>query len=41
MAVRKVSARVEIDGEREYKAALSDLNNGNRVLASEMRKLQA
>lgn len=41
MAVRKVRARVEIDGEREYKAALSDLNNGNRVLASEMRKLQA
>ena len=41
MAVRKVSARVEISGEREYKAALSDLNNGNRVLASEMRKLQA
>ena len=41
MAVRKVGARVEIDGEREYKAALSDLNNGNRVLASEMRKLQA
>lgn len=41
MAVRKVSARVEIDGEREYKAALRDLNNGNRVLASEMRKLQA
>lgn len=41
MAVRKVGARVEIDGEREYKAALSELNNGNRVLASEMRKLQA
>lgn len=41
MAVRKVSARVEIDGEREYKAALGELNNGNRVLASEMRKLQA
>lgn len=40
MAVRKISARVEIDGEREYKAALNELNNGNRVLASEMRKLQ-
>lgn len=40
MAVRKVSTRVEIDGEREYKAALNELNNGNRVLASEMRKLQ-
>ncbi len=41
MATRKVGARVEIDGEKEYKAALADLNNGNRVLASEMRKLQA
>ena len=41
MAVRKVGARVEIDGEREYKQALSELNSGNRVLASEMRKLQA
>lgn len=41
MATRNVRARVAIDGEREYKAALSELNNGNRVLASEMRKLQA
>lgn len=41
MAVRKVGARVELDGEREYKAALSELNSGNRVLASEMKKLKA
>ena len=41
MATRTVKARVEIDGEKEYKAALAELNNGNRVLASEMRKLQA
>lgn len=41
MAVRNVKARVEIDGEKEYKQALSDLNKGNQVLASEMRKLQA
>lgn len=41
MATRTVKARVEIDGEKEYKAALSEMNNGNRVLASEMRKLQA
>ena len=41
MAVRKLHAQVGIDGEKEYKAALSELNNGNRVLASEMRKLQA
>ena len=41
MAVRNVKARVEIDGEKQYKAALSELNKGNQVLASEMRKLQA
>lgn len=41
MATRTVKARVEIDGEKQYKAALSDLNKGNQVLASEMRKLQA
>lgn len=41
MAVRNVKARVEIEGEKQYKQALSDLNKGNQVLASEMRKLQA
>lgn len=41
MATRTVKARVEIDGEKEYKNALSELNKGNQVLASEMRKLQA
>lgn len=41
MATRTVKARVELDGEKEYKQALSELNQGNKVLASEMRKLQA
>ena len=41
MATRTVKARVELDGEKEYKSALSELNKGNQVLASEMRKLQA
>lgn len=41
MATRKVGARVEIDGEKEYKQALQELNTGNRTLASEMKKLQA
>lgn len=41
MATRTLKARVELDGEKEYKQALSELNQGNRVLASEMRKLQA
>ena len=38
---RRVGARVELDGEKEYKQALRDLNTGNKTLASEMRKLQA
>ena len=41
MATRTVKARVELDGEKEYKQALSELNSGNKTLASEMRKLQA
>ena len=38
---RTVGARVELDGEREYKQALQELNTGNRTLATEMKKLQA
>lgn len=41
MALRTAGMKVVIDGEKEYKQALTDLNNGNRVLASEMKKLQA
>lgn len=41
MATRTVKARVELDGERQYKQALSELQRGNAVLGSEMRKLQA
>lgn len=38
---RNVGAKVVLDGEKEYKQALTELNAGNRTLASEMRKLQA
>lgn len=38
---RRIGARVELDGEKEYKQALSELNTGSRTLATEMRKLQA
>lgn len=41
MATRTVKAKVELDGEKQYKQAISELNTGNRTLASEMRKLQA
>ena len=40
-ATRSVKAKVELDGEAEYKAALQELNTGNRTLATEMKKLQA
>ena len=40
MAVRTLGAMVKLDGEKEYKAALSNLNAANRVLSTEMRKLQ-
>ena len=38
---RNVGAKVVLDGEKEYKQALNELNAGNKTLASEMRKLQA
>ena len=38
---RNVGAKVVLDGEEEYKQALSELSAGNKTLASEMRKLQA
>ena len=39
--MRKVGARVVLDGEAEYKRAVAELQKGNAVLGSEMRKLQA
>ena len=41
MSTRDVRARVALDGEKEFKAALSDISKGNQVLNSEMKKLQA
>ena len=38
---RSVKAKVELDGEQEYKRALSELNAGNSALRSEMTKLKA
>lgn len=38
---RNVGAKVVLDGEKEYKQAIQELNTGNRTLASEMKKLQA
>ena len=41
MATRTAKLRIELDGEKQYKQALSELNQGNKVLASEMKKLSA
>ena len=41
MAERQVNLRVAVAGEKEYKAAISEMNMSNKVLASEMKKLQA
>ena len=38
---RKLGARVEIDGEKEYKEAIKELNTGSATLRAEMQKLQA
>ena len=41
MATRTLKAKIALEGEQQYKSALSELNKGNQVLASEMRKLTA
>lgn len=41
MATRSVKALVELSGEAKYKEALKSLSTDNKVLSSEMRKLQA
>lgn len=40
-SVRTLGARVQLDGEAEYKKALNELNAGNKTLATEMQKLKA
>lgn len=36
---RKVGLKIEIDGEKEYKQAIAELNRDNKVLASELQKV--
>ena len=38
---RRLGARVELAGDKEFKQAISQLNQESKVLASEMKKLQA
>lgn len=39
MATRTAELKVVLDGEKEYKQAISEINKRNRVLASELRKV--
>lgn len=41
MATRNISTKIQLDGEKEYKRALSEINSGMRVLKSEMEKTSA
>ena len=41
MATKTLKAAVELSGEAKYKEALKSLSTDNKVLSSEMRKLQA
>ena len=39
--LRTVGVKISLDGEKEYKEAIANLNQANKVLSSEMKKLQA
>lgn len=41
MATRTIGTKLEISGEKEYKQALSEINNGLKVLDSEMKLVSA
>lgn len=41
MAKRKIETELTLTGEEKFKRAISEINNGAKVLSSEMRKLSA
>lgn len=41
MPTRNVKLRVELDGEKQYKEAIAEINRENKTLGAEMRKLAA
>lgn len=41
MPTPTIKTKIALDGEKEYKAALSDINSGLKVLDSEMKKVSA
>lgn len=40
MATREAKLKIGVEGEKEYKQAIADINKGNQVLNSEMKLLQ-
>ena len=41
MATRNITTKIQLDGEKEYKNAVSEINSGMRVLRSEMELAKA
>lgn len=41
MAKREAGLRIRVDGEKQYKEAIAEINRENKTLAAEMRKLTA
>ena len=41
MPTPTINTKIALEGEKEYKAALSNINSGLRVLDSEMKKVSA
>ena len=41
MATRTAKLRVELDGEKQYKAAIAEINRESKTLGAEMKKLSA
>lgn len=41
MATRTINTKIQLDGEKEFKSAISEINSGLGVLNSEMKKVQS
>lgn len=41
MATRSIGTSIKMDGEKEYKQAVSNINEALRVMGSEMKKVTA
>ena len=41
MSIRKISTRIAIDGEAEFKAAVTSINSELRKMSSELKLVEA